>query len=46
VIDALSAYGNNGIDAINEIMRTTLNDEVKIHSLEVIKKMGVVHSPY
>jgi hypothetical protein len=39
VIDALSAYGNNGIDAINDVMRTTVNDEVKIHGLEVIKKM-------
>lgn len=39
VIDALSAYGNNGIDAINDLMRTTVNDEVKIHGLEAIKKM-------
>jgi hypothetical protein len=39
VIDALSAYGNNGIDAINELMRVTVNDEVKIHGLETIKKI-------
>ena len=38
-IDALSAYGNNGIDAINDLMRITVNDEVKIHGLETIKKI-------
>jgi hypothetical protein len=39
VIDALSAYGNNGIDAINDLMRITVNDEVKMHGLETIKKI-------
>ena len=38
-IDALSAYGNNGIDAINDLMRITVNDEVKIHGFETIKKI-------
>jgi hypothetical protein len=38
-IDALSAYGNNGIEAINDLMRITVNDEVKIHGLETIKKV-------
>jgi hypothetical protein len=39
-IDELSAYGNNnGIDAINDMMRITVNDEVKIHGLETIKKV-------
>lgn len=38
-IDALSAYGNSGIDAINDLMRITVNDEVKIHGLETIKKV-------
>jgi hypothetical protein len=38
-IDALSAYGNNGIDAINDLMRITVNDEVKVHGLDTIKKM-------
>jgi hypothetical protein len=38
-IDTLSAYGNNGIDAINYLMRITVNDEVKIHGLETIKKI-------
>ncbi|MGH9911154.1 MAG: hypothetical protein ACRD5E_10460 [Nitrososphaeraceae archaeon] len=38
-IDALAAYGNNGIDAINDLMRITVNDEVKIHGLETIKKI-------
>jgi hypothetical protein len=38
-IDALAAYGNSGIDAINDMMRITVNDEVKIHSLETIKKV-------
>jgi hypothetical protein len=39
VIDALTAYGNNGIDAINDLMRVTVNDEVKIHGLDTIKKI-------
>ena len=38
-IDALAAYGNNGIDANNDLMRITVNDEVKIHGLETIKKI-------
>lgn len=38
-IDALSAYGNNGIEAINDLMRITVNDEVKIHGLETIKRI-------
>ena len=38
-IDALSTYGNNGIDAINDLMRITVNDEVKVHGLETIKKI-------
>ncbi len=38
-IDALAAYGNSGIDAINDMMRITVNDEVKIHSLETIRKV-------
>jgi hypothetical protein len=38
-IDALFEYGNNGIDAINDLMRITVNDEIKIHGLETIKKI-------
>jgi hypothetical protein len=38
-IDALSAYGNNGIDAINDLMRITVNDEVKMYGLDTIKKI-------
>lgn len=38
VIDALSAYGNNGIDAINELMRVTVNDEVKIMVWKQLRK--------
>jgi hypothetical protein len=38
-IDALSSYGNNGIDAINDLMRITVNDEVKMHGLDTIKKI-------
>jgi hypothetical protein len=38
-IDALSTYGNNGIDAINDLMRITVNDEIKIHGLDTIKKI-------
>lgn len=36
-IDALSAYGNNGIDAINDLMRITVNDEVKVDTIKKIK---------
>ena len=35
----MATMGNNGIDAINELMRVTVNDEVKIHGLETIKKI-------
>ncbi len=33
MIDALSAYRNSGIDVINDVMRTTVNDELKIHTV-------------
>lgn len=38
-IDALSTYGNTGIDAINDLMRITVNDEVKVPGSETIKKI-------
>jgi hypothetical protein len=33
MIDTLSAYRNNGIEVINDVMGTTVNDEAKIHTV-------------
>jgi hypothetical protein len=38
-IEALGAYGAKGIDAIAEIINYSVSDEVKMHGLEVIKKI-------
>ena len=38
-IDALAAYGNSGRDAINDLMSTTVNEDVKAYGLRTIKKM-------
>ena len=35
----ISAYQNNGIDAINELISSTIDDEVKSHGLNLIKKI-------
>jgi hypothetical protein len=39
MLDTLSAYKNNGIDAINDLISTTIDDEVKSHGLNLIKKI-------
>lgn len=39
MLDTLSAYKNNGIDAINDLINTTIDDEVKSHGLNLIKKI-------
>ena len=39
MLDTISAYKNNGIDAINDLISTTIDDEVKSHGLNLIKKM-------
>jgi hypothetical protein len=38
-IEALGAYGAKAIDAIAEIINYSVSDEVKMHGLEVIKKI-------
>lgn len=35
----ISAYENNGIDAINELISSTIDDELKSHGLNLIKKI-------
>ena len=39
MLDTISAYKNNGIDAINDLISTTIDVEVKSHGLNLIKKM-------
>jgi hypothetical protein len=39
MLDTISAYKNNGIDAINELISNTIDDEVKSHGLNLIKKI-------
>jgi hypothetical protein len=39
MLDTISAYKNNGIDAINDLISTTIDGEVKSHGLNLIKKM-------
>ena len=41
-IDALSAYGNNGIDAINDLMRITVNDEVNNIDISTIRMNSLI----
>jgi hypothetical protein len=38
-IDALAANGNSGMDAINDLMSITVNEDVKAYGLRTIKKM-------
>ena len=35
----ISAYKNNGIDAINELISSTIDDEVKSYGLNLIKNI-------
>ena len=39
MLDTISAYKNNGIDAINELISSTIDIEVKYHGLNLIKKI-------
>jgi hypothetical protein len=39
MLDTISAYQNNSIDAINELICSTINDEVKSQGLNLIKKI-------
>lgn len=39
MLDTISAYQNNGIDAINELICSTIDDEVKSQGLNLIKKI-------
>ena len=39
MLDTISAYQNNGIDAINELINSTIDDEVKSQGLNLIKKI-------
>jgi len=39
MLDTISAYQNNGIDAINELINGTIDDEVKSQELNLIKKI-------
>jgi hypothetical protein len=39
MLDTISAYKNNGIDAINELISSTIDDELKSHGLNLIKKI-------
>jgi hypothetical protein len=39
MLDTISAYENNGIDAINELISNTIDDEVKSYGLNLIKKI-------
>ena len=38
-LDALEIYGNEGVDVITDLIRITMNKDVKIHGLNLIKKM-------
>jgi hypothetical protein len=39
MLDTISAYETNGIDAINELISSTIDDELKSHGLNLIKKI-------
>jgi hypothetical protein len=39
MLDTISAYKNNGIDAINELISSTIDDEVKSYGLNLIKNI-------
>ena len=38
-LDALEIHGNEGIDVITDLIRITMNKDVKLHGLNLIKKM-------
>ena len=39
MLDTISTYQNNGIDAINELISSTIDDELKSHGLNLIQKI-------
>jgi hypothetical protein len=39
MLDTISAYKTNGIDAINELISSTIDDEVKSYGLNLIKNI-------
>ena len=39
MLDTISTYQNNGIDAINEFISSTIDDELKSHGLNLIQKI-------
>ena len=39
MLDTISAYENNGINAINDLISSTIDDEVKSYGLNLIKKI-------
>lgn len=39
IFDALSEYKGKGIDAINELIKVTGNDELVVYGLGIIKKI-------
>lgn len=39
IVITISVYQNNGIDTINELISSTIDDEVKSHGLNLIKKI-------
>ena len=39
MLDTISTYQNNGIDAINELISITIDDELKSHGLNLIQKI-------
>jgi alcohol dehydrogenase YqhD (iron-dependent ADH family) len=41
ILDSLMAYGNKGIDAIDELIKVTGSDELIVYGLGIIKKIRV-----
>jgi len=39
MLDTIYTYQNNGIDAINELISSTIDDELKSHGLNLIQKI-------
>ncbi len=39
MLDTISTYQNNGIDAINELISSTIDDELKSHGLNYMQKI-------
>lgn len=39
ILDSLTAYGNKGIDAIDELIKVTGSDELVVYGLGITKKI-------